>query len=436
MTRWIIARNRNRDHKATLETMQVQTSTPRPLPEASPSGPALADPPAHVAEAHIVDFDYLNPAGLGSQDIYTVLKPLHALPDILWSPRNGGHWIVTRSEDVRWVRERHEIFSHGEFGIPRGAMNVMMPPVTVDPPYHARFRAVLNPAFTPKAVRSLELHARSVAAQLIDELAAHGRCEFVGEFARVMPVIVFLKIMGLDAGRRDEFVKWALGYTTAKDQGEKDSNAEKVAAFLAEELDAREREPGDDLLSRIVAWRKNPRFGNESEVLGMAIVTFIGGLDTLSNLMSFAAWHLATHPAARRQLIDEPARIAPAVEEYIRRHGLTMTGRLIRQDVTRKGVTMRRDDMLLVIDPLAGIDDRAYPDPLTIDFARPNATYDSFGNAEHKCIGEHLARMELAVFIEEWLKRIPDFASDPDLPPVTYSGPVIGMSQLGLVWDA
>lgn len=416
--------------------MQAETSTARPSPEASPSGPALADPPPHLAEAHIVDFDYLHPAGLAASDIYSVLKSLHALPDILWTQRNGGHWIVTRSEDVRWVRERHEIFSHGEFGIPRGAMNVMMPPVTVDPPYHARFRAVLNPAFTPKAVRSLEGHARAVAAGLIDELAARGRCEFVADFARVMPVIVFLKIMGLDAGRRDEFVEWALGYTTAKEQGAKDSNADKVAAFLAEELDAREREPGDDLLSRIVAWRKSPRFGDESEVMGMALVTFIGGLDTLSNLMSFAACHLASHPSARRQLIEQPALTAPAVEEYIRRHGLTMTGRLIRQDVFRKGVTMKRDEMLLVIDPLAGIDERAYSDPFTIDFDRPNATYDSFGNAEHKCIGQHLARMELAVFIDEWLKRIPDFAIDPDMLPVTYSGAVIGMSQLGLVWDA
>ena len=415
--------------------MQPESSTARPISEASPSGPAFADPPAHVDAGLIVDFDYLRPEGIDGNDIYTVLKPLHDHPDILWTPRNGGHWIVTRSEDVRWVRERHEIFSHTEFGVPRGAMNVMMPPVTVDPPYHARFRAVLNPAFTPKAARNLEDHARAVAGQLIDELAPRGSCEFVDEFARVMPVIVFLKIMALDAGRRGEFVKWAVGYTSAKEQGAKDSNAEKVAAFLAEQLDARELEPGDDLLSRIVAWRKNPRFESEAEVLGMAVVTFIGGLDTLSNLMSFTARHLADHPEARRRLIEQPELIKPAVEEYIRRHGLTMTGRLIRQDVARTGAMMKRDEMLLVIDPLAGIDERAYPDPLTIDFNRANATYDSFGNAEHKCIGEHLARMQIAVFLEEWLKRIPDFAIDPGCPPITYSGPVIGMTQLGLVWD-
>lgn len=413
--------------------MQPETPSDSLAPRASS---AAAEAPPHLAQAHIVDFDYLHPDGFDGAEVYSALKPLHDLPDILWTPRNGGHWIVTRSEDVRWVRERHDIFSHQEFGIPRGAMNVLMPPVTVDPPYHARFRAVLNPAFTPKAVRSLEGHARGVAAQLIGDLAQRGSCEFVSEFARVMPVIVFLEIMGLDAGRRDEFVRWAVGYTSAKEQDAKDSNAELVAVFLAEELDARERNPGDDLLSRIVAWRKNPRFGHEGEVLGMAIVSFIGGLDTLSNLFSFTARHLASHPEARRQLIESPALIPAAVEELIRRHGLTMTGRLIRQDVTRKGVTMQQNDMLLVIDPLAGIDERAYPDPLTIDFSRQNAVHDSFGNAEHKCIGEHLARMELAVFLEEWLKRIPDFAIDPESKPVTYSGPVVGMSELRLVWHA
>lgn len=413
----------------------MQTETPS-ASSAVQSSSAIAAAPAHLAKAHIVDFDYLHPAGMEGGDVYTALKPLHALPDILWTPRNGGHWIVTRSEDVRWVRERHEIFSHEEFGIPRGAINVLMPPMTVDPPYHARFRAVLNPAFTPAAARRLADQARAVAVGLIDELAPRGQCEFVNEFARIMPVNVFLMLMGLDASRRDEFVEWAVGYTTAKDQETKDRCAGKVAEFLAEELDARERNPGDDLLSRIVAWRKNPRFGHEGEVIGMAIVTFIGGLDTLSNLMSFVALHLAGHPEARRQLIEQPELVAPAVEEFIRRHGLTMTGRLIRQDVTRKGITMNQGDMLLVADPLAGIDERAYPDPFTIDFNRANRVHDSFGNAEHKCIGEHLARMQLAVFLEEWLKRIPEFSLDPECPPVTYSGPVIGVSHLRLTWDA
>jgi len=151
--------------------------------------------------------------------------------------------------------------------------------------------------------------------------------------------------------------------------------------------------------------------------------------------MSFAARHLATDPAARRRLIDDPALIPNAAEEYIRRHGLTMTSRLIRQDVARKGVTMRAGEMLLVIDALAGIDERAWPDPMTIDYGRDTRGHDTFGNGPHKCVGEHLARMELAIFIEEWLKRIPDFRVEPERPAVTHAGPVIGMRQLGLRWD-
>ena len=390
--------------------------------------------PSHVPVGHVVDFDYLEPEGLDEQDVYRALKPLHNSPDIFWTHRNGGHWVVTRSEDVRWVREEHTIFSHEEFGIPRGSMNVPMPPVTVDPPYHARYRAVLNPAFTPAAVARLTDHARTVAIRLIERLAPRGACEFVADFARIMPVEVFLKVMRLPLSRRGEFVEWAVGYTSAKDQDTKDRCAGHIAEFLAGEIDARARHPADDLLSRIAGWRKNARYKNEAEVLGMAMVSFIGGLDTLSNLFSFTALHLARDQALRIRLWGEPGLIPRAAEEFIRRHGLTMTGRVIRRDVERKGVTMKEGEMILVVDPLAGIDERAYPDPFAINVDRGCTSHDSFGNAAHKCVGEHLARMELIVFIEEWLKRIPAFHVDSDLPPITYSGPVIGVSRLHLSW--
>src|SRR5262245_44659843 len=112
--------------------------------------------PPHVPADRVVDFDYFNPEGLADgEDVYTALKRLHDKPDILWTPRHGGHWIVTRAEDVRWVRDEPNLFSRTEFIIPRGLMNTLMPPVNVDPPYHARFRAVLNPSFTPGVIRSL-----------------------------------------------------------------------------------------------------------------------------------------------------------------------------------------------------------------------------------------------------------------------------------------
>src|SRR4029077_2309171 len=107
-------------------------------------------------------------------------------------------------------------------------------------------------------------------------------------------------------------------------------------------------------------------------------------------------------------------------EEYIRRFGLSNSGRLVTEDVERKGVTIKRDEILLVVDALASMDERAYPNAMEIDFDRDNSVHDTFGNGVHRCVGEHLARQEVRVFLEEWMQGIPDFRIDPDLPPKTY----------------
>jgi len=111
--------------------------------------------PAHVPPGHVVDFDYVNPGGLDTGTVYDSLDRLHAGPDLQWTPRNGGHWIVTRAEDIRWVQENYQIFSHEYFAIPRTSMRVHMPPLTVDPPLHARYRAVFNPFFTASRVAAM-----------------------------------------------------------------------------------------------------------------------------------------------------------------------------------------------------------------------------------------------------------------------------------------
>lgn len=398
--------------------------------------PPLAERPAHVPPECVVDFDYFHPPGMErGEDVYTALKHLHDLPDILWTPRNGGHWIATRAEDMRWIRSEPLLFSRKESVVPRGAMNTLMPPTNVDPPYHARFRAVLNPYFTPAAVSRLEGGIRAITIELIEGFRAKGRCEFVEDFARIMPVVVFLNLLQLPTERRAQFLEWGRGYINAPDQESKDQAAATVAQFLAGVLDEREAHPGDDLFSSIAAWRRNPRFQSEEEVIGMAMVSFLAGLDTVTGLLSFTAAHLADHPEAQRRLAREPGIVAAAAEEYIRRHGLSHSGRLITADVTRKGVAMKEGEILLVVDALCSMDERAYPDPLTIDFDRDNSVQDTFGNGVHRCVGEHLARLELRVFLEEWTARIPEFRIDPDKPPVTYSGVVIGMSQLGLLWD-
>lgn len=392
--------------------------------------------PTHVPAELVVDFDYLHPPGLAEGDVYTAWKRLHDGPDIIWTPRNGGHWILTRGEDIRFVQENYEIFSHEIFTIPRGSSPIRMPPLTVDPPLHARYRAVLNPSFSPRRVSEMRSQAERLTAELVHNLKPRGRCDFVRDFARIMPVTMFLGIVDLPLDRREQFVEWGLTFMTSTKAEEKLGAQAKVVEYLAQKLDERAAAPGEDLLSRIAQWRQNPRYEGEHEVIGMALLVFFGGLDTVANLLSFTARHLAQHSEHRRRIIDDPAIIPQAAEEFIRRFGLSNTGRLILRDFDYKGIPFHKDEMVMVPIALSSMDDRLYARPMEIDFDRAPHTHNTFGNGPHKCVGAPLARAELYVFLQEWLKAIPDFRLDPEHAPVTHSGSVNGMNSLHLLWNA
>ena len=395
----------------------------------------IAAAPTHVPPELVVDFDYMHPPGIEAGDVYAAWARLHDGPDIVWTFRNGGHWILTRAEDLKWAQETHEIFSHEEFLIPRGSVNVAMPPITVDPPLHARYRAVLNTYFTPNKVRKTAEFGRRLTIDQIEQLKPKGRCDFVRDFARIMPVVTFLTMANLPIDRREEFLQWAEDYVDSDKPEVREASSQKIVAYLGGVLDERAAAPGDDLLSGIAAWRKNPRYSNENEVMGMAFVTFFGGLDTVANVIAFSFAHLAQHPEHRRRIRENPAIIPQVVEEFLRRYGLSTTGRLVKQDITHKGVRFAAGDMVMVSNPLASMDDRLCSNPSAIDFDRGKVAHNTFGNGPHKCVGAPLARAELAIFIEEWLNRIPDFRIDPALPPKSYASKVIGLSQLGLIWD-
>ncbi|TAL00978.1 MAG: cytochrome P450 [Rhodospirillaceae bacterium] len=400
------------------------------------SGFADVPIPFNVPSELVIDFDYFHPPQIDQGDVYSAWKRLHEGPDIVWTPHNGGHWIFTRAADIKWVQENFQIFSHEEFSIPRVTNKIVMPPLTVDPPLHSRFRAVLNPYFWPSKVHEMAEKARALTIGLIEALKGRESCEFVSEFARVMPVTVFLGIVDLPLDRRQDFVEWASNYIGAADPRVRQIYLKKMSDYLAEVLKERSANPGHDLLSRIAAWRQNARYGGEHEVFGMAMLIFLGGLDTVANILSFTVRHLAQHPEQRRRLIDEPEIIPQAAEELLRRFGLSNTGRLVKEATDYKGVHFAQHDMVMVPISLSSMDDRLYQDPLTVDFGRNAPFHNTFGNGPHKCVGAPLARAELKIFLEEWARRMPEFCIDSNNPPITHSGPVNGVSRLNLLFSA
>ena len=392
--------------------------------------------PPHVDPALVVDFDYLQPAGIKGGDVFAAFGCLHEGPDICWSPHYGGHWIATCGEDIQWIQERHELFSNAEKNLPKGSFP-SMPPITENPPDHTRYRSVLNPYFARRHKEtSYETKARAVIVSLIDEVKQAGHCEFVGEFARIAPLKIFWDFVDLPYDRRDDFLRWGKDFMNRYDMAARvQANAELVA-YLGQLLDERFADPGGDVFTGISQWRTNARFRSSEELIGMAQLVFLGGLDTVAALMGFSMLRLAERPALQIRLKHDPAVIPAAVEELIRRHGLSNSCRMLRQDVNRKGATMQAGDMIMVMNSLSGIDDRLYDDPLTFDFDRGPVHHNSMGNGPHKCVGQHLARMELRVLLEEWSQRMPIVQFDPQAPtPRSHAGAVIGMEHLHLAWE-
>jgi cytochrome P450 len=391
--------------------------------------------PDHVDPELVVDFDYLEPVGIEEGDVFKALGHLHEGPDISWTPHHGGHWILTRGEDIKWAQEHHELFSNAEKSVPKGSFPPM-PPITENPPDHTRYRAVLNPYFAKNnVVAKYEPKVREVITSLIETIEPKGRCEFISEFATIAPLKIFWDFVDLPYERREDFLRWGHMFMAKASSQDRVTANREMCAYLEELLDERLKKPGDDVFTGISQWRANKRFRDLGELVGMAQLVFLGGQDTVASMMGFSMLSLATRPELQQRLKDDPDIIPEAVEELLRRYGLSNTGRLLRQDVTRKGARMKEGDMVMVMNSLSSIDERYHDDPWTVDFDRKDKTHNSMGNGPHKCVGQHLARLEIRVLLEEWSRRMPLVHVDPEAPaPTSRAGSVIGMNHLHLVW--
>lgn len=355
-------------------------------------------------------------------------------PDIFWTPQNGGHWIATRAADIRYIQSEHQLFSNSQIFIPATQLPAKLIPLNLDPPEHGPFRAVLAPAFTPSALDVLERQARTIAVELIESLRPKGECEFVRDFAEKLPIIVFMNMMDLPLQDR-EYLLGLSHQNVAPSKPELRVEAHKLlAAYIASHMEERKRKPGSDLMSRIISARVGDRAIQPDEALSMSTLLLFGGLDTVASLMSFTMCFFATHPEHRRELRQNSALRPAAIEEMIRRHGISNSVRVVRHDLEYKGVPFRQGDLVSLPTSLAGLDDREVEEPLLVDFHRKRSKHAAFGHGPHVCPGSMLARRELGVLLGEWLDRIPDFELKSGTKPVLRAARLNGVSELQLQW--
>ncbi|WP_069268786.1 cytochrome P450 [Paraburkholderia nodosa] len=388
--------------------------------------------PDHVPRELVVDFDYMNPPG-AQDDVHLAWKSLHAGPDIVWSPYYGGHWIATRGEDIEAMQKDHTRFSHQSVNIPPLNESRLVP-LELDPPEHTAYRNLITPAFLPQAIASLESDVRSLAIELIEKIAPRGECEFVSEFSKILPIVIFLRLADLPLSDREQLLEWA-EWAVRGNLDERIESQHRLGGYIATWVEKRKAQAGGDLVSLIVNAQIDGKPISPERMFGMFIVVLFGGLDTVASLMGFIARFLAENPAHRRQLIENPELMVSSVDELIRRFGVANTARLITQDMEYKGVQFKKGDQIQLPNSLFGLDDRKFSNPLAVDLTRKPVMHAAFGNGPHRCPGSFLARTEIKVFLQEWLKRIPDFRICEGDKPRCGSGSVNGMLYLPLAWD-
>jgi cytochrome P450 len=385
----------------------------------------------------IHDFDHTDPRW--TENPFPIWEKLRAASPVVHTDRFLGCYMPTTYEAVKEIAYDTEHFSSRRVIVRDVRPETVnpAPPITSDPPEHKPAKQVLLPPFTPDAMKKLEPRVRAICNELIDEFIADGKCDAAARYTKHIPVRAIAHMLGIPEKDGELFIKWIHGIL---ELGIKDNDAlmtavDEMSAYFAGHIEYRKTHPTHDLISTLMMARdKNGRPLSDQHVMGSLRLLLIAGIDTTWSAIGSSLWHLAKTPADRARLVAEPELMPTAVEELLRAYSPVTMAREVMKETTISGCPVKPGNMVLLSFPAANRDPAMFPDADTVVIDRKENRHAAFGLGIHRCVGSNLARMEMTVAIEEWLKRIPDFRLDP-AGKVTWSeGTVRGPRQLPMLF--
>jgi cytochrome P450 len=352
---------------------------------------------------------------------------------------DGAMLIVGGDEDARYVLQHPEVFSSGIDAVEIGQVRPLIP-LQIDPPHHRNFRKLLDPIFAPKQVHLLEDQTRALVQDLIGAVIDEGGCNFHHAIAEPLPTTVFLQLLGLPVDRAREFIELKDGiirpptHTSEERVAYTREVGKQIYAVLQEAIDERMDERKDDFLSRFLDAEVDGHRLTNDDVLDIGYLFFLAGLDTVTASLDCMLSYLAQHPDQRRRIVEDESVIQHAIEEMLRwETPVQGVVRVTTEDTEIGGCPVAKGQVVTVMLASANTDERTWPDVDTVDFDRAENRHLAFGGGAHRCLGSHLARMELRVALEEWHRAIPEYQIKEGVE-LMYSQGLRAVENLELVW--
>jgi cytochrome P450 len=307
------------------------------------------------------------------------------------------------------------------------------PPITSDPPFHAEARRILLPAFAPKAIARWEDAARESCRALLDELLVPGAdvVDAAVDYAQHIPVRVIAEMLGVPREDGDRFRQFIHRILENPGEGLGElAYEDTLDHYLALVIEDHRRNPRDDLVGFLLQAELEGRPLRPDHIRGTIALLLIAGIDTTWSAIGASLWHLADHPDDRARLVAEPELLPTAVEELLRFYAPVTMARIAAADAVVGDREVSAGDWVLLPFPSANRDPDAFDDADRFVIDRERNRHVAFGVGIHRCVGSNLARLELTVALDEWLRRVPDFElADPGA--VTWStGQVRGPRRL------
>jgi len=366
------------------------------------------------------DFDHTDEAW--AQNPFPIWAELRRSCPVAHSDRYGGVWLPTRHDDVAAIAYDTDNFTSRSIIVteyrppdlsPRGGV----PPISSDPPFHQGARRLLLAPFAPQAIARLESSTRAYCDELVDALRGRDVVDAAAEYAQHIPVRVIARMLGFpeeDAEVFRGFVDHVIEGVSLPIEQRIEGMGELFAYLRAQIEDHIER-PRDDLTTYLLNAEMDGHPLEVGHVGGTIGLLLLAGIDTTWSAIGASLWHLAANPDDRARLVAEPELLPTALEELLRAYAPVTMARLVKHDIDWNGRAMKADEWVLLPFPAANRDPEEFEDADQVIIDREVNRHSAFGLGIHRCVGSHLARMELRVALEVWLRAFPVFGlADPD----------------------